>query len=107
VKISKIADFGLFVELEQDIEGLIHVSELSNQRIENPAEHYKVGDTIKAEVLSIDKDARKIGLSAKLVQLRLERGDVDDYIKKANSTSRATIGDMFASELKNLKKEGE
>ena len=105
VKISKIADFGLFVELEQDIEGLIHVSELSNQRIENPAEHYKVGDTIKAEVLSIDKDSRKIGLSAKLIQLRAERGDVDDYIKKANSTSRSTLGDMFGAELKGLKKD--
>jgi small subunit ribosomal protein S1 len=78
VKVTKIADFGVFVELEADIEGLIHISELSTDRINKPEEFCKVGDTVKAEVISIDKDARKIGLSAKLVKLRESKADVED-----------------------------
>ena len=70
VKITKIADFGVFVELEQDIEGLIHISEITTERINKPEDVVKVGDTLRAEIISIDQDARKIGLSAKLVKLR-------------------------------------
>jgi small subunit ribosomal protein S1 len=100
VKVVKVADFGVFVELEADIEGLIHVSELSNQRVDKPEDMAKIGDTMKAEVLTIDKEARKIGLSAKLVQLRAERGDVEDYVKKATSTSKTSLGDVFGEALK-------
>ncbi len=104
VKVTKVADFGVFVELEADIEGLIHISELSTERINKPEEFCKVGDSIKAEVISIDKDARKIGLSAKLVKLRESKADVEDYVKKATSTSKATLGDIFAEQLKNATK---
>jgi len=92
VKIVKIADFGVFVELEPDIEGLIHITELSTQRVEKPEDLVKVGDMLKAEVLTIDKDARKIALSSKLVTLRTERADVEDYVKKARSTSKTSFG---------------
>lgn len=104
VTVKKVADFGIFVELEADIEGLIHVSELSTERINNIEDFIKPGQTLKAEVITIDKDARKIGLSAKLVKLRQEKGDVEDYVKKATSTSKATLGDMFGDALKDLKK---
>jgi small subunit ribosomal protein S1 len=104
VKVTKIADFGVFVELEADIEGLIHISELSTDRINKPEEFCKVGDTVKAEVISIDKDARKIGLSAKLVKLRESKADVEDYVKKATSTAKATLGDVFGDQLKNVTK---
>lgn len=100
VKIMKTADFGVFVELESDIEGLIHISELTTERINKPEDIVKVGDTLKAEVISIDKDARKIGLSSKLVKLRESKADVDDYVKKATSTSKSTLGDLFADQLK-------
>jgi small subunit ribosomal protein S1 len=104
VKVSKTADFGVFVELEADIEGLIHISELSTDRINKPEEFCKVGDVVKAEVISIDKDARKIGLSAKLVKLRESKADVEDYVKKATSTSKATLGDIFGDQLKTVTK---
>ncbi len=104
VKVTKVADFGVFVELEADIEGLIHISEISTERINKPDESCKVGDVMKAEVISIDKDARKIGLSAKLVKLRESKADVDDYVKKATSTSKATLGDIFAEQLKGATK---
>ncbi len=100
VKVTKTADFGVFVELESDIEGLIHISELTTERISKPEDFVQVGGTIKAEVISIDKDARKIGLSSKLVKLRESKADVDDYVKKATSTSKSTLGDLFADQFK-------
>ncbi|MES3038217.1 MAG: 30S ribosomal protein S1 [Bdellovibrionota bacterium] len=100
VKVTKTADFGAFVELESDIEGLIHISELSTDKITHPDEVVKPGQSVKAEVITIDKDARKIGLSAKLVKLRESKADVEDYVKKATATSRTSLGDLFADQLK-------
>lgn len=102
VKVVKSADFGVFVELEADIEGLIHISELTTERITKPEDVVKPGDSIKAEIISIDKDARKIGLSAKLVKLRESKMDVEDYVRKATSTSKTTMGDLFGEALKGL-----
>jgi len=103
VKITKTTDFGAFVELAADIEGLIHVSELSTEKIQTVEDVIKVGDTIKAEVITIDRDARKIGLSAKLVKLRESKADVEDYAKKASSTVKTSFGDVFGDQLKNIK----
>ncbi len=103
VKVSKLADFGAFVELESDIEGLIHISEMSTEKVNHPEDVVKVGDSMKAEVISIDKDARKIGLSAKLVKLRESKADVEEYVKKATSTSKTSLGDLFADQLKTIK----
>ena len=105
VKVTKLMDFGVFVELESDIEGLIHISELSTDRISQPSDFCNIDDSVKAEVITIDKDARKIGLSAKLVKLRQEKGDVEEYIKKATSTSKTTFGEMFGDALEGLKKD--
>jgi small subunit ribosomal protein S1 len=104
VKVTKLADFGAFVELESDIEGLIHISELTTDKINHPEDFIKVGSMIKAEVITIDKDARKIGLSAKLVKLREQKADVEDYVKKATTTSKTSLGDLFSAELKNINK---
>lgn len=106
VKVTKTADFGAFVELESDIEGLIHISELTTDKINTVEDFIKPGQSVKAEVISIDKDARKIGLSAKLVKLRESKADVDDYVKKATATSKSTFGDLFADQLKNMKTDG-
>jgi small subunit ribosomal protein S1 len=100
VKVVKIADFGVFVELESDIEGLIHISELSTKRVEKVEEVAKVGDVLKAEIITIDRDSRKIGLSAKLVTLRAQKMDVEDYVKKATATSKTSLGDLFGETLK-------
>ena len=100
VKVVKTADFGVFVELESDIEGLIHISELSTKRVEKVEEVINVGDTVKAEIITIDRDSRKIGLSAKLVKLREAKMDVEDYVKKATATSKTSFGDLFGDALK-------
>ena len=100
VKVVKLADFGVFVELESDIEGLIHISELSTKRVDKPDDVVKVDDVVRAEIISIDRDSRKIGLSAKLVKLREQKADVEDYVKKATATSKTSLGDLFADTLK-------
>lgn len=100
VKVVKTTDFGVFVELESDIEGLIHISELSTKRVDKPEDVVKVGETVRAEIISIDRDSRKIGLSAKLVKLREQKVDVEDYVKKATATSKTSLGDLFGETLK-------
>jgi len=105
VKVTKVVDFGAFVELESDIEGLIHISELTTDKINSVEDFIKPGAKLKAEVITIDKDARKVGLSSKLVKLREQKADVDDYVKKATATSKTSFGDLFADQLKGLKKD--
>lgn len=102
VKVTKLADFGAFVELAPEIEGLIHISELTTNRIEKAEEVVQVGDVIKAEIITIDKDARKIGLSSKLVKLREQKADVAEYIKKAKTTSKTSFGEIFGDTLKGV-----
>ncbi|HQR09190.1 MAG TPA: 30S ribosomal protein S1 [Gemmatales bacterium] len=64
-KVTKITNFGVFVELEPGLEGLLHVSELAEDKVESPENVVKVGDTIDVKVLKIDREERKIGLSRK------------------------------------------
>jgi small subunit ribosomal protein S1 len=63
--VTKITNFGIFVEFDKDLEGLIHSSELSDEQAGNLEEKYKVGDKIKAKIIKIDNESRKIGLSTK------------------------------------------
>jgi len=64
-KVTKITNFGVFVELEPELEGLLHVSELSDHKIENPESFVKVGQELEVRILRIDPAERKIGLSRK------------------------------------------
>lgn len=68
VEVSRIVDFGVFVKMEKNIEGLIHISELSKKRVNNIEEIVKLGDQVTAEILSIDKDAKKIALSIRVIE---------------------------------------
>jgi small subunit ribosomal protein S1 len=63
--VTKIANFGVFVELEPGLEGLLHISEISDQKIEKPEEALKVGQEVDVKILRVDSDERKIGLSLK------------------------------------------
>ncbi len=64
-EVVRVTEFGAFVELETGIEGLIHISELSEERVEKPEDVVKKGDAVKAMVISLDKDSKKIALSMK------------------------------------------
>ena len=63
--ITNITDFGLFVEVEEGIEGLVHVSEMSRKKIKNPKEAFNEGDSIEAKVIHVSADERRLGLSLK------------------------------------------
>ncbi len=64
-KVSKVATFGAFIELDGDIDGLVHISQISEERVEKVKDHLKVGQEIEARVIKVDKTERRIGLSIK------------------------------------------
>ncbi|HVA47883.1 MAG TPA: 30S ribosomal protein S1 [Pirellulales bacterium] len=66
--VTKLTNFGVFVGLENGLEGLLHISELADHKVENPEDVVKLGDTIEVKVLRVDADERKIGLSRKRVE---------------------------------------
>ncbi|MBX3373100.1 MAG: 30S ribosomal protein S1 [Phycisphaeraceae bacterium] len=72
--VTKITNFGVFVELEAGLEGLLHISELSDQKVENPQDVVKSGQEVDVKILRVDIDDRKIGLSLK----RAQWGDTSD-----------------------------
>jgi small subunit ribosomal protein S1 len=72
-KVTKLTNFGVFVELEQGLEGLLHISELADDKVESPEDVVKVGDEIEVKILRVDAAERKIGLSRK--QLTEEGGE--------------------------------
>jgi small subunit ribosomal protein S1 len=63
--VTKLTNFGAFIELEEGIEGLVHVSEIADRHVKDPADELKVGDKLKVKILKIDADTHKISLSAK------------------------------------------
>ena len=67
-KVTKITNFGVFVGLEEGLEGLLHISELADHKVENPQDVVNVGDEIEVKILRVDTDERKIGLSRKRVE---------------------------------------
>src|SRR4051794_37138344 len=101
-KVQKVLDFGAFVELEKGIEGLIHVSEISDERVEDPRQILKPGQEVKAEIISIDAAERKIGLSMKAATRSEELAEAQGY---SGSAPGATLGDVFRNKLKGLQKQ--
>ena len=71
-KIAKLTNFGAFVELEPDLEGLLHISELADHKIDKPQDVVKPGDEVEVKILKVDPEARKIGLSLRRVQWAAE-----------------------------------
>jgi len=71
-EVTKITNFGVFVKLEDDLEGLLHISELADHKVENPQEVVKQGEEIEVKILRVDLEDRKIGLSRKRAQWTAE-----------------------------------
>ncbi|MCC6746516.1 MAG: 30S ribosomal protein S1 [Deltaproteobacteria bacterium] len=99
VKVMKVLDFGAFVELEKGVEGLIHVSEFSEERVEDPRKMVNPGDTVRAEVITVDEGERKIALSMRAAARAEELADVQGF---AAGAERATLGDVFKGKLADL-----
>jgi small subunit ribosomal protein S1 len=90
-KVTKITNFGVFVGLEDGLEGLLHISELADHKVENPEDVVKVGEEIEVKILRVDADERKIGLSRK----RVEWGEEEEKAEE-----EATNGAGAPAELK-------
>jgi small subunit ribosomal protein S1 len=94
--VTSITDFGVFVKVDEDIEGLIHISQLANEKIEDPKEHFKVGDKVKATVINIDEDKKKVALSIKEFINRLEENEMKKYLEDdSKKTGSVTLGDLI------------
>ncbi len=77
-KVTKITNFGVFVELEPDLEGLLHVSELADHKVEDPHDVVKIGDRLQVKILRVDQVDRKIGLSKKRAEWSADQETNDD-----------------------------
>lgn len=96
--ITNVTDFGVFVQLEEGIEGLVHVSEISKDKVKTPVGMYQVGDTLKAIVINVSAKDRKIGLSIKTLEEEGEEGAAENYAKKKEEAAAAapsTFGDLL------------
>lgn len=78
--VTSITDFGVFMELEEGVEGLIHVSQLGLQRGENLREKYKAGEEVEAEVINVDRNERRISLSMKTAKRRKEKEEYAQWL---------------------------
>jgi small subunit ribosomal protein S1 len=98
-KVTSVTDFGIFLEVEEGIEGLIHVSEISKEKIDSPKSVAQVGDELEAVVLSVDTVDRKIALSMKHLADRKEKADVASFLgSDRNATS--SFGDLLQGALR-------
>jgi small subunit ribosomal protein S1 len=82
-KVTKITNFGVFVGLEDGLEGLLHISELADHKVENPEDVVKVGEEIEVKILRVDSDERKIGLSRKRVEWADDDLSIDEEVMAA------------------------
>jgi len=96
--ITNVTDFGLFVELEEGIEGLVHVSEISKEKIKSPVGQFKPGDKITAKVINISPKDRKIGLSVKKVEEQDDRSNYDEYMSTSKAAT-SNLGELLKEEL--------
>jgi len=106
-KVTKLTNFGVFVELESDLEGLLHVSEMADHKVENPQDIVKVGDEIEVKILRVDTDERKIGLSLKRAQWAAEDTTTDEGAQKRRGGLEGEgglLGDMTDQYLATARK---
>jgi len=86
-KVTSVTDFGIFIELEEGIEGLIHVSEISTEKVDSPKDFANVGDQVEAVVLNVDTVDRKIALSIKQIDSQKEQAEVDAFMGAQESAT--------------------
>jgi small subunit ribosomal protein S1 len=96
--ITNITDFGVFVELEEGIEGLVHVSEIAKEKLKTPVGQFNVGDIITAKVMNINSEERRIGLSIKRLEMDDEHSLLNDYITSMRPTT-SDFGEILRENL--------
>jgi small subunit ribosomal protein S1 len=99
-KVSKITNFGAFVELEPGLEGLLHISELADHKIDKPQDIVEEGQEIEVKILKVDTDTRKIGLSLRRAQWAAEEKDEhsEDKEKKQKPRSKPDVETVISND---------
>jgi len=100
--VTNVTDFGIFLELEKGIEGLIHISELSDDRVEDIRNFTAVGDDLEAKIIHLDPRERKIGLSIKALKKDQEKADMDAFLSQKEEPYR--VEEDWKQELRDLSK---
>lgn len=96
--ITNLTDFGIFIELEEGIEGLVHVSEISKEKIKTPVGQYNIGEVIAARVMNINSDERRIGLSIKRMEIADEKSLLNDYVNNMGPAT-SSFGEILRENL--------
>ena len=104
--VTSVADFGVFVDIGDGVEGLIHVSQLSTERVEKPSAFFKSGDPVEAVVVSVDPQERRIALSVRALHDAEEREEVDAYLRREREAGRFSFDDILSGELRLDREEG-
>src|SRR4029079_2842724 len=99
-KVTKLTNFGVFVELEPGLEGLLHISELADHKVDSPEEVVKVGDEIEVKILRVDRGERKIGLSRKKAQWSRPESEREEPAAAGEATEAAKEKEKETKELK-------
>jgi len=100
VKVVRLTDFGVFVEITPGIEGIVFLSEVDEKRIENPEEVLSVGEERLAKIIKMNPKEKKISLSFRQAQLELQKLEYQKYIQ---NQKRLTLGDVFKDQLEQIR----
>lgn len=101
VKIVRLTDFGVFVEITPGIEGVVFLSELDEKKIENPEEDFKVGDEHLAKIIKMNSKDNKISLSFRQAQIEMQKLEYQKYVQ--TQSGRLTLGDVFKDQLSKMR----
>ena len=96
--VTNVTDFGVFVELEEGIEGLVHVSEISKEKIKTPVGQFEVGQVMTAKVMNINSDERRIGLSIKRLDMEDDQELLTEYVTNMGPAT-SSFGEILRENL--------
>ena len=99
--VTNITDFGLFIELEEGIEGLVHVSEISGDKRGNPLSRFQIDDVIQTKVINVSRREKKIGLSIRKLEQTSEKEIFKSYVNNQKEAT-SNLGDLLREEMMNL-----
>ena len=98
-KVTKYMTFGVFVEIEEGVEGLIHISELSEEHVSRPQDVVQIGDEVEVMIIELDATANRMSLSMKAVA-SIDEADYEEFAQE--EVQNTTLSDLFGDKLKNL-----
>ena len=99
--VTNVTDFGLFLELEEGIEGLVHVSEIASDKKGNPLSRFQIDDVIQAKVINVSREEKKIGLSIRKLDETSEKDILRGYLN-SNQEATSNLGELLREEMMNF-----